>query len=83
LHSCIVSYSLDIPAIGLAWNDKLLFWGKEIEKPERFFDFNELDYMKVIDVMEKAIKEGYDKEYKAKFMNSIYDFIDKSLDYID
>lgn len=82
LHSCIAAYSLDIPAIGLAWNDKLLFWGNEINKNECFFDYNELNYIEIIKQMEYEIKNGYNQEYKKDFKKSVYDFLDQTLDYI-
>lgn len=82
LHSCIVAYSLDIPAVGLAWNDKLLYWGEEIKAPELFFDFDRMDYNEVINSLEKAIENGYDQQYKEEFRKSIYNFLEESIKYI-
>ena len=82
LHSCIVAYSLDIPAVGLAWNDKLLYWGEEIKSPELFFDFDKMDYNEVINTLEKAMENGYDQQYKMNFRNSIYNFLEDSIKYI-
>lgn len=82
LHTCIASYSLDIPVVGLAWNDKLLYWGESIQLPERFLDYNELDYRKTIEILEQAIKVGYDQKFKEDFKKSIYNFLEKSIYYI-
>lgn len=82
LHTCIASYSMDIPVIGIAWNDKLLYWGKEIEQENRFFDFDNLNEEKILNELEIAIKYGYDQNYKSKFKNTIYEFIEKSFNFI-
>ena len=82
LHSCIVAYSLNIPAVGLAWNDKLLYWGKEIKSPELFFDFDKMDANEVINSLEEAIGKGYDQQFKENFRKSIYSFLEESIKYI-
>ena len=82
LHSCIVAYSLNIPAVGLAWNDKLLYWGKEIKSSELFFDFDKMNYKDVVAALEKTIENGYDQCYKNDFRNSIYSYLEESIKYI-
>lgn len=79
LHTCISAYSMDIPVIGIAWNDKLLYWGKEIQNDNRFFDFDNLDVKRIISELEKAINDGYDQQYKEQFKKTIYEFIEKSI----
>ena len=59
LHACIISYSLDIPAIGIVWNNKLKFWGETINQKNRFININKLSALSLIDLIEKSIAEGY------------------------
>lgn len=79
LHANIVAYSLKIPSVGIVWNDKCAFWGKNIGYPERYFHYNELDGSKMVDICLKAIEEGYNEEaregYKMTTYTSMYSFM--------
>lgn len=82
LHSCIVSYSLEIPAIGLVWNDKLKMFGESINYPERFMQKSEFKAKDIVERMEKAIYENYEKtniNYKESIYKEIDDFIKTSI----
>jgi polysaccharide pyruvyl transferase WcaK-like protein len=83
LHATIVAYSLDIPAIGLAWNDKLLFWGNEINCPDRFFDYNNFNPEIIVDKLEDAIITGYDQKHKSNLKNNIYQSIESSFEILN
>ncbi|PTN10484.1 polysaccharide pyruvyl transferase WcaK-like protein [Mangrovibacterium marinum] len=83
LHACIVAYSLDIPAIGIAWNDKLLYWGKEIKYPNRFFDFDQLDPLKIVESLEEAIKEGHDQKHISLMKDSVFNSINESFSFMN
>jgi polysaccharide pyruvyl transferase WcaK-like protein len=75
LHANIISYSLQIPSIGLVWNNKLPMFGKTIGYPERFINYKKFNRTYIINHLEKAIKEGFDSEemliYKMTAKNSI------------
>lgn len=75
LHSCIVSYSLDVPAIGLVWNDKLSFFGENIGRPDYFIKPSDFNETFIVNRMELALRQGYDskikKQYKATIINSV------------
>lgn len=58
LHSNIIAYSLEIPSIGLVWNDKLTLWGEKIGYPERFLRADEIQASHVADCLERALREG-------------------------
>lgn len=73
LHANIISYALDIPTVGIIWNDKCKFWAKNIGYPERFFDIHNFDADKIVTELEKAVNEGYIKIDKDKYMRTIYD----------
>lgn len=61
LHSHIIATSLDIPSIGLVWDDKLRFFFENIECADRYFDITE-DHNKIINKLFEAEKKGYNKE---------------------
>ena len=75
LHACIISYSLDIPVIGLCWNQKLKHFGDLIGYPERFFQAKDFDSEVIVKAALKAIEEGYEEkhrqEYRMTAINSI------------
>lgn len=65
LHSHIVAASLDIPAIAIVWDEKLRFFYRHLGCEERcktIYDSAE----NVLDVLEKAKKEGYDRDLIKK-----------------
>lgn len=71
LHSCIISYSLDIPAIGLVWNDKLTFFGNNIGRPENFIKHSNFEVNYIVDQLERAMKYGYNHEIKNQYRATI------------
>ena len=71
LHACIVATSLNIPAIGLIWNDKLKLFGKLIGFENRFIEkekFINPEY--VLEQLKEAIQDQYD-ENKIKNLKSL------------
>lgn len=75
LHACIISYSLEIPVVGLCWNDKLKYFGEEIGHPERFLSPEDFSTEIIVKRVLKAIEEGYDeaavKCYKETSKDSV------------
>ena len=71
LHSCIISYSLDIPAVGLVWNDKLSFFGENIGRQDNYIKPSEFDESFIVNQMELAIRNGYDQNQKKIFRDTI------------
>lgn len=75
LHSCIISYSLEIPAVGLVWNDKLSFFGDNIGRPNSFIKPIDFDESFIVNQMELALKQGYNpkirNEYRATIISSV------------
>jgi len=69
MHSWIVAYSLDIPAVGFAWNRKLPFWASNIGKPDCCMSLYALDasdaWKRLQDAGEydPAIRSGLEKDY--------------------
>lgn len=83
LHSCIVSYSLDIPAVGLVWNDKFSFWGENIGTPECFITVSDLKPEIIIEKLRTAIKGGYNQKRKELFRRRIVEDISELSTYWD
>lgn len=71
LHSCIISYSLEIPAIGLVWNDKLSFFGENIDRLDNFIKPTEFNESFIVSQMELAIKQGYNQEIRDQYRDTI------------
>lgn len=75
LHSCIIAYSLNIPALGLVWNPKLLFWGKNINRVKWYINLEESSADYIIDMLDSAVSEGYDREKRIRYRNTLIDSI--------
>ncbi|WP_299330803.1 polysaccharide pyruvyl transferase family protein [uncultured Psychrobacter sp.] len=76
LHANIISYSLNIPSIGLVWNDKLALFGDDIGYPERFFEYNQLDAKKIVDAAVLANEQGYEQGQWNKYKSTAKSNID-------
>lgn len=64
LHSCVIAYSLEVPFIGIVWNEKLKFFGKSVGMEENFIG---LDYLKpelLVQRFENALRIGFQKDDK-------------------
>lgn len=77
LHSCIVAYSLDIPAIGFVWNDKLKLWGKNIGAAEFFIEAENMDVDFVMKQFARIQHYRYPKEQRDAFRGTIKSTIDE------
>lgn len=75
LHSCIIAYSLDIPAIGLVWNDKLSLFGRNIQAEKNFIKPHKFSSEYVVNQLYEAISKGYDSSVRAGFRQTIIDDI--------
>lgn len=75
LHSCIIAYSLGIPAVGLVWNDKLKLFGKNIEAEDYFISHDKFSAEYIIQQFRKALAHGYPEATKEQFRQTIKDSI--------
>lgn len=82
LHSCIPAYSMDIPFVAISWNNKLKYFAQEINVTERVIEKDRLNADNIIEVFDKAIKEGYDNDFREKYKQTDLEFIDKCLAYL-
>lgn len=60
LHASVISYSLGIPSVGLAWNEKVSFFYENIHYPERALPFADWKAETVVEALEAALNEGVD-----------------------
>lgn len=79
LHACIISYSLEIPVIGLTWNDKLPLFGTQIGYRERFIESDNFKAKIIVDKLEKSLQENYNQgamlDYKMRIKDSIKEIL--------
>lgn len=63
LHANIIATSLNVPSIGLVWNDKMNMFAKTVKCEERYISGEALaDTGHIVDLMEDAMVNGYDTE---------------------
>lgn len=63
LHANIIATSLQVPSVGLVWNDKMNLFADIIGCQERYIQAEKLlDSKLVVDQVELAIEQGYDLE---------------------
>lgn len=71
LHACIIAYTLNIPAVGIVWNDKFVLWGKKIGSPENFIKQSEWNPKSILAHLNKARNSSYNEEYRQNLKESI------------
>ena len=71
LHSCIVAYSLDVPFVAISWNNKISYFADNIGCPERVYEKNNLDSDLIVDGLNKALEEGFDRNRRCELNQSI------------
>lgn len=74
LHSLIVSYSYNIPIIGIAWDNKLRHWGK-MTGNENIYMFSELPVESISELIDKSMRMGTDKNKKTELEREIIEQI--------
>lgn len=81
LHSHIIAYSLDIPTIGIVWNDKLNFFADAIDCSARYFNINNVNSASIVEALKEAEYQGYNQEIKKRLKESALNFIQETLDF--
>lgn len=77
LHPSIISYSLDVPSVGVVWNTKVNGFYNSIGCEDRVVDINGITAEKVVDKIEQAIAQGVnkDEEYLISVYNTLFNGI--------
>ena len=73
MHAGIIAYSLDVPAIGLVWNDKIKFFWESAGHPEYCVDVANLNSENILLTLRNAITNGYNQDHKRVFRQTIKD----------
>jgi polysaccharide pyruvyl transferase WcaK-like protein len=71
LHANIIAYSLDVPSVGLVWNDKLTLFGQDIGYPQRFVQPSQMTATTVLALAMQAQQEGYQQELRSQYKTSV------------
>jgi polysaccharide pyruvyl transferase WcaK-like protein len=64
LHSLIIAYSYNIPAIGIIWDNKLSYWGNMTEN-ERIYMLSNFPIEHIEDICDEAIRKGINNNKKT------------------
>ena len=75
LHAAVIAYSYNVPAVELVWNNKQLMFGQAIGFPERFVPAGGSDVRHLVDLMERAIREGYNNEAREEYCRTTANFM--------
>lgn len=70
LHANILSYALDIPSIGLVWNEKLQIFGKLIKHEDRFIVREDFNAQHILQKLDEAMVQGIDVEHKKQYVET-------------
>lgn len=70
MHPSIVSFSLDVPSIGIEWNPKVKYFYDSIGYPQRVVQVEELSAELLADQIEAAMAEGVQKD--SEYLVSVY-----------
>lgn len=81
LHSCITSYALGIPIVGLIWDNKLRAFSNKIQWEEYFIEEDKLNakyvMQKLIEVQGKQYDNRLLNQSKQSTLKSIKDFLNE------
>ncbi|MCF0146437.1 MAG: CDP-glycerol glycerophosphotransferase family protein [Eubacterium sp.] len=75
LHACITSYSLDVPVVGLIWNNKTKMFANMIGKPDCYFEEDDLDVKTIVDKIEEQIHSSYDQDIRNRLKEKTFRYV--------
>lgn len=81
LHPSIISFSLDVPSVGIVWNTKVRGFYDSVGYGKRVIDVNHTSPKDIADNLEQAMAEGVqkDREYLMSVYTSLFQIIEKIL----
>lgn len=83
MHSCIVAYSYNRPAITINWNEKIPMWYNVIGKPDCCFDLYKLDPKAIINKFLELEESGYDMIIRKMLEKEHIEVINKAIKLTD
>ena len=79
LHACITSFALDVPFVGLLWDNKLRMFAKTMKITDAFCEIEELNGETVSRKLDYVLAHAYDIENRNFYKQRTKDFIHKFL----
>lgn len=79
MHANIISYSLDVPSVGIVWNDKLKMFGENIEIGDRFITIENFNAEYIVTKLEEALEKGYNIS-KEEYRKTVYQTLKNGID---
>lgn len=72
MHACITAYALDVPAVGLIWNEKLTRFSEITRQRHMFFDEDDLNVETVCKVLLKTSRSVYNEDVRQEMKQRTY-----------
>lgn len=81
LHPSIISFSLDVPALGLVWNSKVQYFYNSIGYGDRVLNVEGITASKIVGKIEEALVQGVEKdeEYLITVYHTLFNGIKRVL----
>lgn len=80
MHASIIAYSLNVPSLGVIWNDKIAFFAEMIGYEGRYYRPNELNVNKILKVLNKIEYNSSDQQLKEELRFKTYKELKHFLD---
>lgn len=70
LHPSIISFALDVPSVGIVWNQKVTGFYNSVGYGDRVFETEGISAERIVKKIEQIIQEGVKKD--SEFLMSVY-----------
>lgn len=74
LHPSIISFSLNVPSVGIVWNSKVEYFYRSIGYEDRIIDVKGIEAKDIVKKIERIMDQGLkkDKEFLISVYNSLF-----------
>lgn len=79
MHSCIVAYAYNKPAVALGWNEKLAYWYQTIGRPYGCIPYEQLSAELAVNNFFKLEKEKYNENLRQQLDNQYKEMLTKAI----
>lgn len=70
MHACISAYAIDIPVVGLIWNEKTTRLTELTKQRDMYFEEGEIDLDVIVSKLMKSREFAYDADARSELKNS-------------
>lgn len=70
LHPSIISFALDVPSVGIVWNQKVTGFYNSVGYEDRVFETEGISAAQIVNKLEQIMREGVKKD--PEFLMSVY-----------